>query len=386
MFSNRSKLTIGVLAAAATWGCSGSKEAAKTEAAEKPAIAVQTIAVGDSEWPLGYEAMGTVRARVTGTLSSKVMGYVREVKVQAGDTVQAGQLLVMLDARDLDTSYRQAEAARNEARSAVPEADNAVAAAKAQLDLAQSTFKRMQGLFAKKSISNQEFDEVSAKLKLAKANHEMALSKKGQLESKIRQADEGVAAAEIMRGYAELRAPFAGTVIDRQVEPGNLAAPGTPLLTIERAGAYRLEVPVEESMLRRVKPGNVVTVEVDALGRSVNGRVSEVVPAVDAASRAFTVKIDLPAMAGLRSGVFGRARFGGESRKVLAIPQGAVAEQGQVRSVLVAENGFARGRLVTIGGRHKDTIEVLTGLRAGEHVIYPIPAGVVDGSRVEVNP
>src|SRR5487761_2739078 len=89
-------------------------------------------------------------------ISAKWMGYVREVKVQTGDRVKEGQLLVTLDSRDLDSTLARARAGGDEARSAIPEADSGVAAAKANLDLAQSTFGRMQDLFRKKSISNQE--------------------------------------------------------------------------------------------------------------------------------------------------------------------------------------------------------------------------------------
>ena len=128
-----------------------------------PAVPVQVATVASQTWPDAYEATGTVRARTAAVLSSKVMAYVRQVAVQVGDRVREGQELVTLDAQDLDANVRRAEAAEAEVRSAFPEADNGVAGAKANLDLAQSTFKRMEELAAKKSISNQEFDEASAR-------------------------------------------------------------------------------------------------------------------------------------------------------------------------------------------------------------------------------
>ena len=137
-------------------------------------IAVSTVTAAEQPWPAIYEATGTVRARTSTVIAAKLMGYVREVKVQTGDRVREGQLLVTLDARDLDVNSRQAEAALEEVRSSMPEADSAVAGAKANLDLAQTTFNRMQDLFNKKSISNQEFDEASAKLKAAQAAYQMA--------------------------------------------------------------------------------------------------------------------------------------------------------------------------------------------------------------------
>ena len=118
--------------------------------------AVHVAAVATEDWPATYEATGTVRAHTTATISSKVMGYVQQVIAQVGDHVREGQTLITLDARDLDASLRRAEAGRAEVESAIPELENGTAAAKANLDLAQTTFKRMEELAAKKSISRSE--------------------------------------------------------------------------------------------------------------------------------------------------------------------------------------------------------------------------------------
>ena len=268
----------------------------------------------------------------------------------------------------------------------MPEADSAVAAAKANLDLAQVTFGRMQELFQKKSISNQEFDEASARLKAAQAAYDMARARRVQLNSKLAEVDQEVRATEVTRSYADVLAPFAGVVIAKSVEPGSLALPGTPLLTIEREGAYRLEAPVEEAHLAAIRVGQPVSVTLDSVDRTLEARVSEIVPAVDAASRTYTVKIDLPALPSLRSGVFGRAAFQLGSRPLLAIPAGAVTERGQLQSVVVVDNGIARTRLITAGQKVKDRVEVLSGLSAGEKVIFPVPLGLADGARVEVRP
>lgn len=370
---------------AAIWlvGC-GEAPKEKTTAASQPAVPVSTATAAIETWPANYEATGTVRARTSAVIAAKLMGYVREVKVQAGDRVREGQPLVMLDTRDLDVSSRRAEAARDEVRTAVPEADGAVAAAKANLDLAQVTFGRMRDLFQKKSISNQEFDESSARLKSAQAAYEMARSKRAQLDSKRAEVQQEIRAASIVRDYARISAPFSGVVTAKSVEPGNLAAPGAPLLTIEREGAYRLEASVDESRLPFVKTGQTVDVALESLDRRLSAHVSEIVPAVDAASRAYIVKIDLPVVPNLRSGMFGRAWFSMGARKVVTIPPQAMVERGQLQSVFAIEDGFARTRLVTAGERGQAAIEVLSGLSEGEKLVSPVPSGLADGARVEV--
>ncbi|MCL4851339.1 MAG: efflux RND transporter periplasmic adaptor subunit [Bryobacteraceae bacterium] len=349
-------------------------------------VPVKTLTVTGTDMPAVYEAVGTVKARTAATISSRVMGYVRDVRVAVGDRVRAGQLLVTIDSRELEAVYGQAEAARAEAQSAIAEVENSVSAAKANLELSQVTFNRMKDLFEKRSISNQEYDEAAARLEVAKANLQMAQSKRTQLAAKVRQADAAVRSAGIVRGYAQITAPFAGIVTEKHVDPGNLASPGAPLLTVEQAGAYRLEVPVEESRLGSIQSGRTVEVVLDALNQRLQARVSEVVPAIDAASRTFLVKIDLPRIAHLGSGLYGRAVFQTGVRQGIVVPADAIARRGQVLSVLVAGDGIARTRLVTTGRERDGRIEILTGLVQGEKLIYPVPPPVLDGARVEVQP
>jgi RND family efflux transporter MFP subunit len=314
------------------------------------------------------------------------MGYVREVRVQTGNRVSAGQLLVRIDSRDLEAGLLQARAAEQEARSAIAEAENGIAAAKAQLGLAQVTFRRMEDLFAKKSISNQEFDEAQARLGSAEAAWQMAVSRRAQLDAKIAQAAQSVESASVMRSYAEIRAPFVGVVTDKQVEQGQIATPGRPLLTIEQEGAYRLEAPVQESMLGRVRVGQDVSVLLDTCKQPLSARLTEIVPAVDPTSRAFVVKATLPSGPMIRSGLFGRLRVQRGIEEAIAIPADAIVHRGALQSVFVAENGVARLRMVTAGQTRDGQAEILSGLQAGEKVIHPRPANLTDGVRVEVRP
>src|SRR5579871_2159492 len=140
-------------------GCGG--EGHREKAAPLAPVPVRTVLASTEQWPGGFEATGTVRARTAAQLSSRVMAYVREVRAEAGTRVRQGDLLVLLDNRDLDAAFHRAEAGRDAIRGAQAEAGQAQAAAKAQLDLASATFTRMQELFDKKSISNQEYDEAA---------------------------------------------------------------------------------------------------------------------------------------------------------------------------------------------------------------------------------
>jgi RND family efflux transporter MFP subunit len=378
--------------------CSSAPEKATSVKTESAPVAVRVVTAGEQAWPVIYEATGTVRAANEVVISSKWMGHVREVNVQVGSRVRAGQSLVVLDTNDLDASLRRAEAAVAQVRGAAPAADSAIAAAKANLDLAEATYRRMQGLFEKKSVSNQEYDEVTAKWKASQANYEMARTQRAEVDLRAAEAQQGLRSAQVARGYAELIAPFEGLVTQKSVEVGGLAAPGAPLLTIEREGTYRLEAQVEESRLASIRVGQPVRVQVEGLDREVDARVAEIVPTIDSASRSFLVKVGLPRAAAssspaatsgavtIRSGTFGKVLFAFGSRKALVVPTSALVERGQLQSVLVNEGGTARIRLVTIGERTSHLVEILSGLSAGESVISPVPASLADGTRLEVRP
>lgn len=364
-------------------GC-GAEKKAPEEAKASPAVRVRIVKAESGDIPVVYQATGTVRARTTAVLSARVMGYLREVKVQAGDSVRAGQVIAVVDAREIETSVKQAEAALMEARMGLPEVENAIAAAKSQLALADSTYKRMKPLYDDKSITPQEYDEVTARRDMAAANLKMAQAKRRQLEARIQQASEAVEQARTQSGYLTVTAPFAGMVVERKAEPGMLASPGQPIAVIEQAGAYRLEAAVEEARLREIRVGTRATVKLDALDGEFQSVVSEIVPAMEPGSRTFTAKLNVPAGPTIRSGMFGRAGFALGHKQAIQAPEAAVRKMGQLEQVFVIDQGVARARLVTTGARAQGKVEILSGLAGGETLAAEAPGELVDGSRVEV--
>ncbi len=210
-------------------------------------------------------------------------------------------------------------------------------------------------------------------------------AREAQAHMRIEQAKAELGQARLALADTRITAPMAGVVVERRVEPGNLASPGQPLLVLDDPRQYRLEAMVGESAMGRVRLGAVVPVVIDSLPRPVDGRVAELIPAADPASRSVIVKLDLPADLPLRSGMFGRARFPAGERKALVVPAAAVVERGQLSSLfVVGADGVARLRLVTLGERHGERVEVLSGLTPGERIVVEGGDGLADGSRVDV--
>jgi multidrug efflux pump subunit AcrA (membrane-fusion protein) len=392
----KTKLFIITLFALLVTACEKKQEAAT----EKPAVVsgIQTEVVNTSSQSDYYEAVGTVRAKTNTVLSAKIVGSITALHAREGERVRAGQTLIEIDNRDARTQVSRAQAGVREAQTGTDEVDkniraaeSAKAAAEANQALAASTLKRYQVLRERKSVSPQEFDEVETKYKVAVVEVERAdrmlqslVARKKMVLARIDSAQADVAVAQVQVGFARITSPINGVVITKHAEVGSLAAPGTPLLTIEDSN-YRLEAAVEESQLRNIRLGANAMVTIDALGQEeMSGRVVEIVPTADPASRSYTVKIELASKSLLRSGLFGKARFVSGEREVLMIPSKAIVQRGQLSYVYVVDaSGIARMRLITVGKQSGDRVEVLSGLSNGERIVSDGTALNKEGVKVQ---
>ncbi|HVL69817.1 MAG TPA: efflux RND transporter periplasmic adaptor subunit [Vicinamibacterales bacterium] len=332
------------------------------------------------------EAGGVVGARESATLSSRLMAPVREVRVRAGDRVRAGQVLVVLDGRDLAAQAAQAVSSSDAAGQGLAAAKTELAAAASEHTLATSWHGRIAALHAKHSATAHELEEAEARLAAATARLEGARARVGQAESSTAASRAAVDAATTVRGFATIVAPFDGLVTERFTDPGNLAAPGVPLLRVETTGGQRVEVTIDESRAAFLMPGDRVDVLVgDGSGgthSAVSGTIADVAREVSAAQRAFRVKVALADASAARTGTFARVRFRGAGRTAVVVPPAAIVRQGQVASAFVLQGELARLRLLHLGDVFDEGVEVLAGLGAGERVVVNPPPGLRDGRRV----
>jgi RND family efflux transporter MFP subunit len=330
-----------------------------------------------------FEAGGVVQARTTATIMARILAPVREVRVAPGDRLRAGQVLVVLDGRDLGAHARSARAAALAADQGASAAAFEQQAADTALALARTTHDRIAGLRAKGSATAQELDDATSALRAAEARAAGAAARAQAAVSGVEGARAASEAADTTESFALITAPFDGMVTEKMVEPGNMVAPGTPLVRLEDTRGFRLDLRVDESRIGQIFPGARVPVSLDTgtggAPTTVDGTVAEIGRAVDADARAFLVKIALPETPSLRSGGFGRARFSAQARRALTVPAGALVHRGQMTSVFVVENGVAHVRLVNVNGT-----EVLAGLSEGDVVVVAAPATVTDGRRVTV--
>ncbi len=337
---------LGVTALAVFWlsgGCEQRVAPGEATVAGRVLPEAELVAVTEVVEP-GFEwASGAVASARQTAVAARVLARIEEVRVRAGSSVSEGEVVVVLDARDL--------------RARVREAEEALRSSEARLALAVSEAERTQELFRTGVAPQRRVDEVTANLRAARAE--------------VAGRQEALAEAKTAASFAELRSPVAGRVVDRLAEPGDTALPGQPLLRIYDPSLLRVEAPVRESLAVRLSVGDVVAVEVPALGEPVQGRIDEIVPFAEPGARTLLVKVVLPRSdARLFAGLFARIAVPAETRARLLIPEPAVDRVGQLEFVTVAgEAGLAERRLVTTGDRpHPGQIEVLSGLRPGERI------------------
>jgi membrane fusion protein (multidrug efflux system) len=303
------------------------------------------VTVRTSVEPVLEEVSGTVESAHHTTVSSEILARIEEVRVRAGSEVAVGDVVIVLDARDLEARLREAEQARTAARS--------------QLELATSERNRIQELFRQGIAPRRDADRVVSAFQVATAE--------------AARAEQRVRDAEVALSHAEIRSPVAGRVVDRLAEPGDTAAPGVPLLRIYDPSVLRLEAPVRESLARHLAVGQHVPVSIEATGQDLDGTVEEIVPQAEPGARTFLVKVRFPPHPGIFAGMFGRIAVPAGERARIAVPGAAVERIGQLEFVtVIGADGTPERRLVTTGTHDDDgAVEVLSGLAPGEQVRVP---------------
>ena len=309
-----------------------------------PPAAVRVQTVENKQRIATEEVVGTVRAKLHSVIEAKISGRIEKMLVVPGQNVKTGELLVQLDAREVQAQLDQALAVRQQA---------------------QSDLKRATDLIQQKILSQSEYDNA---------------------QSKFRVADAAATEAEALLGYTKVIAPFDGVITRKYVDVGDLASPGKPLLEMEDARDLRLEADVPEAVISHLTLGDKLGVRVSGVTNELDGVISEIAPSADPSSRTFLVKLDLPTTPGLRAGQFGRAAMPVGETSALRAPASAVVQRGQMELVFVVVNGHAQLRIVKTGKRIGDEVELVSGVDAGERVVVDGVASLVDGQPLTINP
>lgn len=348
------------LCAAIFLAACGNKDAEGAD--EAPAISAQAVgvaAVERREMASAVTVSGPVSAVEEMQLGVELSGLrVTDLKVDVGQQVARGQLLLTLDHRTLDSDLAQASAALREAEAGAA--------------LARANLARGQQLAGGKYISAMQLDEL-------RANRTAS-------EARLGTARAARDAAALRRSFADLRAPAAGIVSKRLVQAGQVVGAGQTLLQLIRDGRLEWRAELAADTLAQVKPGDRIELQARD-GRTVDGRVRAVSPGVDAQTRTGTVYADLPDPKGLQPGTYLQGRIATGMGQATAVPGAAVVLRDGFPTVFVVEAGNkVRAARIRQGGRDGAHVQVLEGVQPGQQVVVDGAGFLADGDSVRVVP
>lgn len=292
--------------------------------------------------PLYEPVPGSIEALQATAVSSRVLARITSIGVRAGDTVEAGQLLIELEDEDFSSRVQQAQ--------------SRIEALQAQVTEAESALQRATELRSTGALSQADLDR-------ARANYD-------SLRAQLQGARQSLQEAQTALGYTEIRAPIDGVVVDRLAEPGDTASPGVALLSLYNPTTLRVEAQVRESLALSLQEGQELQVEIPALDLTLPAQIEERVPAANPASRSFLIKARLDYSANLLPGMYARLRVpAGEASKAL-VPADYVEQLGQQDLVYVLVDGQVQRRFVKSGLQTSDgMIEILSGVESGERLV-----------------
>jgi membrane fusion protein (multidrug efflux system) len=314
---------------------------------------------------------------------SRVDGYIAKIDVDKGDFVKAGQLLVEIDHTDYIHAVNQAKANLQSAKAKVVQQEAAVRNA-------VLTLNRMQTLIKDQFVSQQDLDT-------ALVNRDAAAALQDSLRAQVQQMAVALAQAETNLAYSYIRAPFAGYIAERNLDPGAYVSGTTAststmsrgILSLHDVDTVRTLIEVVEKDVPLVKVGQRAEVRAEAYpNETFEGTVTRIVQALNRATRTMTVEVDLPNKDHrLKGGMFARVEvLVGTHPQAIQIPLDAVSRLEEFQYVYVVKDGKAHQVPVELGIRVENRIEVLKGLNGDEQLIVSGKDLVSEGAPVQVQP
>jgi RND family efflux transporter MFP subunit len=360
--------------------CSGAAGQARGDASRSAAVAVSTAPVQHISIQRTVDLAGTLISPDQAKVSAEAPGVVESVSVQLGDEVRKGQELVRLAPRELELALQRAESAlrQTEAQLGMSGADSqplpddriaTIRTAAANLDDARTQNTRAEQLAGRGLLAGAEVEATRTRLKVAEAAYESALETVRSLKASLQDRRAAYELAQKKLNDAVIKAPVAGAVSERLVQPGEFIKEDTPVVTLVQMDPLKLSTAAQEKYAGVLKPGMAVQFTVESYPNEMfRGRIVSVSPAVDQATRTFVVEAELPNPDHrLKPGFFAKGVILTHiDQNVVAAPDDAVSTLAGVSTVFVIENGKVKPQTVTVGVHQGNLFEIVDGLKGGE--------------------
>lgn len=325
-----------------------------------PAIIVKVNKVQNNKNASFLSVSGKIQAEKSADLSTRMMGYVDKVHVNVGDKVIKGQLLVSLKNTDLQAKKAQVNAN--------------ITQAKAAFINAEKNYNRFQNLYKSNSITQKEMDDMTASYQMAKAGLEAANQLKNEINAQF--------------AYSNIIAPFGGIITRKNIENGDMASPGMPLISIENPSVFEVIAMVPETEISEIKNETKVRVLVKSINSLITGKVTEISASSKNTGGQYLVKIKLEKSTGsILSGMFATVQFPSKRKtnNMVLISKDALISNGQLHGVYtVSQSNKALLRWLRLGRTYGNQVEVLSGLSINESYIISSKGKLYNGAKVTI--
>jgi len=364
-----------------------------------PAVETVTAPVSRMSVQREVDLSGTLLSPEQARISSEVAGIVRDVRVQLGTEVRAGDVIARLEPRELQLALDRAESALRQVEAQLgiergqanaPLADDQIAAvrqATANRDDARNGFERAQLLSTRGLLTQADRDTAETRLKVAEANYQATLDTIHSLKASLQDRRASYELAQKKVADAAIRAPVAGAISERLIQPGEFIRENTPVATIVQVNPLKLKTAIQEKHASLIRPGQIVEFNVEAfIDRKFEGKIAYVSPAVDQTTRTFAVEalVENPDRQ-LKPGFFAKGVVLTKvDENVIAVPEDSISTLAGVSTVYVIEGTKVRAQQVTLGARKDKLVEITSGLKGDEHLATSNLSQLATGFTVRV--
>ncbi len=400
-------------------------EKKRNETTAARAVLVEVVPVRQGIIAKELKFTGNIEAKTEVQVYPKITAKIEEIKVDSGDSIKRGDVIALLESDELRAQLAQTEAALAVVQAKwsqievgareeeLAQAEDLVAKARANLKDAENNYGRMKALYHRGTIARRQFEAAELTYTVAKAELNSAVERlemlregatreeRQALQAQVNQAKATLDLARIRLSYARITSPIDGTISERFLDPGNLAVPARPLVTIVQMDTVKVVVYFPEDLIRYMAPGIGAQLTVAAYpDKLFSGRIDKVSPTLNPKTRMFDAEIEVLNKGGLlRPGMFTRVSlFVDPHPDALLVPKEAVlyreeysgnagSSKGEVHRshyLFVADQGRARMRTIVLGHESGTAVEVCQGLKAGERVVIRGMHQLKDGDRVTV--
>lgn len=327
--------------------------------AEEKTINVQVVTLETKSLRPFIETVGSLKAFEQVVVSSEIEGILRTTNVEEGTFVSKGSLLATVEDRDYASELRRVEFALKQAE--------------ATLVNTKAEFGRKEALYKEELVTKQQFDDVATRLAVA--------------DAEVERSKAALAIARERYAKTRILSPMAGWISEKKISQGEYVRNGTPLYTLVQIDPLKLLFTVSEKDIGRLKINQDVQFKVDAYpDRDFQGRVTILYPTIDERTRSLMVEARAANPEKLlKPGLFAKVMlYTAEARDTVVIPVTSMLYEGKNVKVFVVEGERARERIVKVGNKYDDSMEVVEGLKGGETLVVVGQQNLAEGVKVHV--